>query len=189
MAVEIERKFLVTGHGWQGAILRSSELRQAYLSSRETTSVRVRVRDGVRATLTIKSALRGTARDEFEYAIPVDDAEQLFALRDGALIEKTRYEVRAGLDLWEVDVFVGDNAGLVLAEIELEEAGTTFHRPDWLGGEVTDDKRYYNNVLATHPYKDWRDGDRPGTGGSVKHGPDGEVPDKAGKGADLPSNI
>lgn len=155
MATEIERKFLVTGDGWRGAVVRSFDLRQAYLSRGDTASVRVRVRDGLRAALTIKSAVPGMTRDEFEYDIPVADADAMFALRDGALIEKRRHEVRVGPDLWEVDVFAGDNEGLIVAEIELTRPDAPFERPDWLGEEVTDDRRYYNNALATVPFKDW----------------------------------
>lgn len=155
MATEIERKFLVTGDGWRASVVRSFDLRQAYLSRGDTASVRVRVRDGLRAALTIKSAVPGMTRDEFEYDIPVADADAMFALRDGALIAKRRYEVRVGGDLWEIDVFEGDNDGLVVAEIELSRPDAPFERPDWLGEEVTDDRRYYNNALATVPFKDW----------------------------------
>ena len=115
----------------------------------------MRVRDGLRATLTVKSAVAGTTRDEYEYDIPVADADAMFALRDGALIAKTRHEVRIGADLWEVDVFAGDNAGLVVAEIELTRPDASFGRPDWLGAEVTEDPRYYNSALVARPFKDW----------------------------------
>lgn len=158
MAVEIERKFLVAGDGWRGGVKRSSELRQAYLRRGGRASVRVRIRDGVRATLTIKSASAGPTRDEFEYEIPVVDADRMMTLRDGAAIEKTRHDVPIGPHVWEIDVFSGDNDGLVVAEIELDRVDAPFERPDWLGAEVTDDRRYYNSALVSRPYKDWRAG-------------------------------
>lgn len=157
MSVEIERKFLVAGTGWRSAVVRRSELRQGYLDRSDKVSIRVRVRDGVRAALTIKSASPGMTRDEFEYDIPVADAERLFPLCAGALIEKVRHEVRQGDLMWEIDVFGGDNAGLTVAEIELPSENTPFDRPAWLGEEVTEERRYYNSALVAHPYKDWSD--------------------------------
>lgn len=149
MAREIERKFLVAGDGWRQDAVAAKSLRQAYIARTGELSARVRIVDGTLATLTIKSAQPGVARSEFEYAIPVPDALELIGMRQGSLIEKTRHIVDAGGGLkWEVDVFAGAHDGLVIAEIELPDAGFAFERPDWLGREVTDDPAYYNATLA-----------------------------------------
>ncbi|MBS0535325.1 MAG: CYTH domain-containing protein [Proteobacteria bacterium] len=148
MGVEIERKFLVASDAWRCEVASHSDIRQAYLAVSESSSVRVRIRNAA-AFLTIKSAGPAIRRDEFEYPIPLGDAEALLALRTGRLIEKRRYIVpHAGLR-WEIDVFSGDLAGLVIAEIELPNETAPFARPAWLGGEVTDDARYANASLAT----------------------------------------
>lgn len=144
MAVEIERKFLVSGDGWRGGPGR--RLVQGYLSESGAATVRVRIDDGD-AFLTIKGDDPGRSRPEFEYAIPLADAQDLLRLCRRPLIEKTRYEVEhAGL-VWEVDVFEGDNAGLVIAEVELDSAGQAVELPPWVGDEVTDDLRYRNSNL------------------------------------------
>jgi adenylate cyclase len=148
MATEIERKFLVAGDGWKTAVTHSLDIRQAYLSVTDTNTVRVRLRGGA-AFLTIKSAGAGPTRQEFEIAIPFADAEAMLALRTGRIIEKRRHIVPAGLLRWEIDVFAGDLAGLVIAEIELPTETANFERPDWLGAEVTGDPRYGNSWLAT----------------------------------------
>jgi adenylate cyclase len=161
MALEIERKFLVTGDGWRTAAHEVVPMGQGYLndagSLREGTmnaSVRVRIAGGA-AFLNIKSRELGHTRQEFEYPIPVEDARALLALCVGGRIEKRRHLVRHAGHLWEVDEFLGDNAGLVVAEIELGRADEAFERPGWLGGEVTDDPRYYNLALAERPYARW----------------------------------
>ena len=155
MALEIERKFLVQNDAWRTQALRSERMRQGYLISDEFNSVRVRV-SGEQAKLNIKSANIGVSRTEFEYAIPVSDAETMLAtLCRGPLIEKTRYWVQVGTHEWEVDAFEGDNAGLVVAELELEAEDEAYQKPDWAGLEVTQDKRYYNAYLAHCPYKNW----------------------------------
>lgn len=154
MGIEIERKFLVTGDQWrQGAGVRYS---QGYLSRDKARTVRVRVA-GDKAFLTIKGVSRGAARAEFEYEIPVAEAEQLLELSDGPLIRKLRYKVRHDGLTWEVDEFLGDNTGLVVAEVELTSEDQTFTKPSWVGKEVTDDQRYYNSNLASHPYSQWHD--------------------------------
>lgn len=152
MGVEVERKFLVQGIGWvtgTGVLYR-----QGYLNRDKTRTVRVRIA-GDAAFLTVKGVSVGATRAEFEYAIPLADAEGLLALCDGPLIEKTRHLVRVDGTLWEVDVFAGDNAGLVVAEVELTAEDQPFARPDWLGAEVTHDVRYFNSNLATQPYCLW----------------------------------
>ena len=149
MRVEIERKFLVEGDGWRRGDPSGERFCQGYLAERRAT-VRVR-RAGNRASVTIKGQRRGIARPEFEYLIPVDDAEQLLAMCRKPLIEKTRYSVRHNGHKWAVDVFDGDNAGLVLAEIELRDPEERFERPDWLGPEVTHNPRYRNSTLSMAP--------------------------------------
>ena len=148
MGVEIERKFLVASDAWRSEVKRHSDIRQAYLSVNETSSVRVRIDDAA-AFLTVKSAGPALRRDEFEYPIPVADAEALLALRTGRLIEKRRHVVPQGALRWEIDVFSGALAGLVIAEIELPDETTPIARPAWLGAEVTGDGRYANASLAT----------------------------------------
>ena len=155
MAIEIERKFLVVGDGWRDQVEDETRLVQGYLTEDARTTVRVRIR-GETAWLTLKGATQGISRLEFEYPIPVADAETLLReLAVSPLIEKTRYRVRHGGHLWELDVFAGANAGLVLAELELERVDEVFERPDWLGAEVSDDPRYFNANLARHPYGAW----------------------------------
>lgn len=156
MASEIERKFLVQGDGWRAGV--PQRLCQCYLNRDKERTVRVRIA-GDKAFLTIKGVTRGATRAEFEYEIPMQDAQQMLALSDGPILEKVRHVLVHEGSRWEVDEFLGDNAGLVIAEIELESEGQPFSRPPWLGQEVTNDRRYYNSNLAGHPYRDWR-GDR-----------------------------
>ena len=160
MAIEIERKFLVVNDTWRAAADAGMRLRQGYLSrvtgaDAVRSSVRVRT-DGERAFLNIKSATLGIRRQEYEYPIPLADAEAMLAeLCVGAVVEKTRYHVASGAHVWEIDVFAGDNTGLVVAEIELDDESESFQRPGWLGEEVSDDPRYYNVCLADRPYCRW----------------------------------
>ncbi len=153
MKVEIERKFLVHGDGFLREAVGCRRLEQGYICRESGRTVRVRMDDG-RGWLTIKgrSTADGTSRNEWEWEIPADEARALLGLCTGKIIRKDRYIVPAaaacgGLK-WEVDVFHGDHEGLVLAEIELEDADCGFERPDWLGEEVTGDRRYYNSVLS-----------------------------------------
>jgi adenylate cyclase len=160
MGIEIERKFLVRHDGWRADADGGTRLRQGYLSrvtgpNAVRSSIRVRT-DGARAFLNIKGATLGIRRQEYEYAIPAADAEAMLAdLCVGAVVEKIRYEVAVAGHLWEIDVFAGANAGLVVAEIELQNEAEDFLRPDWLGTEVSDDPRYYNVCLAERPYCNW----------------------------------
>ena len=161
MALEIERKFLVRGEGWRIAAHRVIPMAQGYINDLgaldhggQKASVRVRIQ-GDQAFLNVKSCESGHTRQEFEYPIPVADARDLLALCVGGRIEKRRHFVELGGHLWEVDEFFGDNAGLVVAEIELDDADEIFERPDWLGAEVTDEVRYYNVALAARPYSSW----------------------------------
>ena len=155
MALEIERKFLVKNDAWRGAVECEWRILQGYLATTGDLTVRVRMR-GDDAFLTIKGPPRGPVRSEFEYAIPPEDGEAM--LRELAilpLIDKIRYRVPCGTHYWDLDVFAGDNAGLVLAEIELEREHEPFARPAWAGLEVTGDLRYSNANLARRPFKDW----------------------------------
>ncbi|MBK1734487.1 adenylate cyclase [Halorhodospira abdelmalekii] len=156
MAQEIERKFLITSEAWQAHADAGQRMRQGYLVGAERASIRVRTAAD-QAWLNIKSATLGVERQEYEYAIPLTDAEEILAtLCTPPLIEKTRYAVRWGAHTWEIDVFEGDNAGLVVAEIELASADEPFERPPWVGREVSDDPKYYNVCLVHHPYSQWK---------------------------------
>jgi adenylate cyclase len=155
MGREIERKFLLRSEAWRDEVEHSMRLVQGYLARGDRSAVRVRIKGDV-AELNIKHTLDGINRLEYEYEIPVGDAREILehvALRP--LIDKTRHHVRHGGHLWEIDEFYGDNAGLVMAEIELEDADQAFDRPDWLGQEVSDDPRYYNSNLSRLPYSQW----------------------------------
>lgn len=165
MGIEIERKFLLRDEGWRAAVERSEHLRQGYLLSggvaggsvardQSAATVRVRVADA-KAWLNIKQAVAGVARAEFEYPLPLADAEVMLATLCGGIVEKTRHQVRIGATLFEVDEFAGDNSGLVVAEVELPAADAPFARPPWLGAEISSLHRYYNAALAIHPYSRW----------------------------------
>lgn len=155
MAQEIERKFLVdTGTiDWEEASGRE-RMRQGYLLNEKGRNIRVRIA-GTRAFLTIKGKAEGITRPEYEYAIPVEDAEGLLRLTDGRLIEKTRYYFEIAGHTWEVDVFEGENLGLIVAEIELASEDEPFEKPFWAGEEVTHNPRYLNAQLLLHPFKTW----------------------------------
>ncbi|HET8707598.1 MAG TPA: CYTH domain-containing protein [Pseudomonadales bacterium] len=154
MAIEIERKFLVKRSRWQPQG-EPVTIRQGYLKATGESVVRVRTK-GQRGFLTVKGKTHGMSRLEFEYEIPLADANQMLdSLAEGPLIEKQRFLIPQGLHLWEVDVFFGDNAGLMVAEIELQDPAEPFTKPDWVGEEVTEDARYFNSNLALHPYKVW----------------------------------
>lgn len=148
MALEIERKFLVRTDGWREAVRDSRRLCQGYLARTSRVVVRVRIADDAEARITVKGCGSALVRQEFEYDIPVEDARALMQLTLGRVVEKRRHIVPAGDETWEVDVFEGEHAGLVLAEIELDREDAAFARPDWLGEEVTGDERYYNVALA-----------------------------------------
>lgn len=154
-AVEIERKFLVKGD-YKTAAYASSRVMQGYLSSVPERNVRVRLRDD-KGYLTVKgkSNAAGTSRFEWEKEISGKEAEELLRLCEPGTIDKTRYLVKAGQHTFEVDEFHGENEGLTLAEIELNSEDENFEHPQWLGKEVTGDKRYYNSHLTKHPFRTW----------------------------------
>lgn len=156
MGVEIERKFLVEGDAWR-KLGEATLLRQGYLSTDPARTVRVRI-DGERAFLTIKGQSVGASRGEWEYPIPVAEAAELLdRLCQQPLVEKFRHRIASGPHTWEVDEFLGANAGLVVAEIELASEDEAFGKPDWLGREVTGDARYFNSSLIRQPYSQWKD--------------------------------
>ncbi len=152
---EIERKFLVLNEDWRALATSAIPMRQGYLNNEKRCSVRVRI-SGDEAHLNIKGATIGAKRLEFEYPIPLEQASIILdSLSAGPLIEKVRYLIPQGHLIWEIDVFSGDNAGLVVAEIELSDADEAFDIPTWIGEEVTHDTRYYNTRLSREPYSTW----------------------------------
>lgn len=153
MATEIERKFLVVGEEWK-LNTTPTLYRQGYLNSHSERTVRVRIVD-TQAFLTIKSKNTGIIRQEFEYPIPLADANQLLALCETPPLEKYRYRIVIHQHIWEVDEFIGVNKGLVVAEIELSNEHESFLKPQWCGKEVSTDNRYYNSQLTLHPYSTW----------------------------------
>ncbi len=154
MPTEIERKFLVKNDDWR-SLGTGVFYCQGYLVSTPSKTVRVRIADE-QAYLTIKGATTGIARAEYEYAIPVDHAQELLqTLCEPPLIQKTRYRVEWGGLVWEIDEFAGENRGLIVAEVELTDEKQAIALPDWIGVEVSDDSRYYNANLAKHPYCRW----------------------------------
>ena len=152
MGIEIERKFLTTGDEWRNA--NATYCCQGYLNPDKQRTVRVRIA-GDKAMLTIKGPTAGASRQEFEYQIPVEDAQQMMKLVDGPVVTKNRYIVEHSGLVWEVDEFLGDNEGLVVAEVELESEQQEIEFPDWVGEEVTSDKRYFNSSLSVKPFKEW----------------------------------
>lgn len=155
MGMEIERKFLVKGDAWrEGAC--GTAFRQGYLSSARERTVRVRTAGG-RGFLTVKGPTSGVTRAEFEYEIPLADAERMLdELAERPLVEKMRYRIPQGPYVWEIDEFFGENEGLIVAEIELPDEDAEFERPEWLGEEVSSDPRYFNSNLVRNPYRNWR---------------------------------
>jgi adenylate cyclase len=154
VAEEIERKFLVSGEAWRETA-EGTRYRQGFLSTEPERTVRVRVA-GPRGSITVKGKNVGARRAEFEYEIPVADAERMLdTLCQRPLIEKIRYTLPVGPHTWEIDVFEGSNAGLVVAEIELSSEDEAFEKPAWVGDEVTDDPRYFNSNLVANPYQTW----------------------------------
>ena len=154
MAMEIERKFLVTGTEWQEA--EPTYYCQGYLNRDRSRTVRVRIA-GNAGLLTVKGLTTGTSREEYEYPIPLDDAKAMLRLCDGPSVEKHRRVIIYGGLNWEVDEFLGDNAGLVVAEVELDSEEQEIALPEWVGVEVTGDARYFNSSLSRNPYNSWHE--------------------------------
>ncbi len=155
--LEIERKFLVKSDDFKEQAFAKNNIAQGYLSSVPERTVRVRIK-GEKAYLTIKGIGHqgGMSRFEWENQIPLDEAAELLKLCEKDKIEKTRYEIKSGNHIYEVDEFYGENEGLIMAEIELQSETENFDKPDWLGEEVTNDERYYNAYLSKNPFKNWR---------------------------------
>ncbi|MEJ8676398.1 CYTH domain-containing protein [Chromobacterium amazonense] len=153
MALEIERRFRVNGDSWRG-LAPGVQYRQGYLSVEKERTVRVRV-VGQQAWLTLKGNISDVTRHEFEYAIPLADAQTIMGAMCPMVVDKLRHRIEHGGFVWEVDEFFGDNAGLVLAEIELPSEDTAFGKPAWLGEEVTHDGRFTNAYLSKHPFSRW----------------------------------
>jgi len=155
MPLEIERKFLVRSDAWRSQVDSRDLMRQGYLSPGAGCSIRARIA-GEQAWLNLKAKRSGMTRLEFEYAIPRNEADRILdELCTGPLVEKYRHRIAMGDLVWEIDEFLGANAGLIVAEIELPSEDADFARPDWLGEEVTEDERYYNFNLAQKPYTEW----------------------------------
>lgn len=155
MPLEIERKFLVRKNIWEKCEKPSGELfRQGYLLTDPTKTIRVR-QTSDKGFITIKGISVGATRTEYEYEIPVTEAEELLNQFSGSELSKNRYKIVFEGKLWEVDEFLGDNEGLIVAEIELESEDENFTLPDWVGEEVTSEEQYYNSNLTLNPYKNW----------------------------------
>lgn len=156
MSQEIERKFLVEDDSYRTMASSSNRIAQGYICRTSGRTVRVRIR-GDKGYLTIKgpSVDGGLSRYEWEHEIPLREAEELMRLCDGGIIDKVRHLVPVGRHIFEVDEFLGDNEGLVMAEVELDAVDETFEKPSFLGREVTGDRRYYNSCLTAHPFKEW----------------------------------
>ncbi len=160
MGTEIERKFLLGDASWRALVQTTERFQQGYLANTSLASVRVRIAEQLggevtEAWLSVKSMTPSLVRQEFEYRIPVEEATALLALCEGPLLDKMRHFVPVGQHLFEIDEFAGDNAGLIVAEVELEAPEETFPRPAWLAQEVTHLERYYNFRLARYPYNAW----------------------------------
>jgi len=152
VAIEIERKFLVKDDAWRNLVTERAHIRQAYLALGGKATIRVRIKDERSATLTVKSRSAKLRRLELEYPIPVADAQALMGLRRGSVVEKVRHIVPHAGATWEVDVFAGENAGLIIAEVELPHEDYRLELPPFVGAEVTGRAEYYNSSLAARPY-------------------------------------
>jgi len=156
MAIEIERKFLIKDDFWRNESDEGTPIKQGYLNSTTERTVRVRIY-GNKGFITIKGKNENLTRKEFEYEIPLNDAVELLKLCERPIIEKTRFLLYQDNNTWEIDVFDGENEGLIIAEIELTSESDTFKIPSWLGEEVSHDTRYYNSSLIINPYINWRE--------------------------------
>ena len=154
MKVEIERKFLAKNEDWKRLIVEKHTIQQGYLNTNKSCNVRVRIMNNL-AFITIKGKRVNTARPEFEYEIPLNDAESILKLSKTSIIKKTRYTVNHKGQIWEIDQFEGDNQGLVIAEIELKQKDEAISLPNWIGIEISNDERFYNLSLSINPFKNW----------------------------------
>lgn len=154
MAVETERKFLVSGDAWR-SLGEPVPYAQGYLARGDGVTVRIRIA-GEKAFFTVKGPVVGISRPEFEYPVPLGDAREMIKLCKDPVIEKTRTRIPHGAHVWEVDEFGGQNRGLIIAEVELSSPDENVTLPPWIDAEVTGDPRYFNSNLAVHPYRDWQ---------------------------------
>ena len=154
MGIEIERKFLVTTTTWKNNVTGSQSYRQGYLNRDPNRTVRIRLAEP-KAWITVKSSTDGLRRHEYEYEIPFADGEEMLAICEIPIIEKVRHLSEVGGLVWEIDEFLGDNVGLIVAEVELESEEQAFEKPPWAGEEVTHDVRYYNSHLSQNPFSAW----------------------------------
>jgi adenylate cyclase len=155
MALEIERKYLVINDNWEDGVRSQTVIKQGYLATTSKASVRVRV-EGEEANINIKGSNVGISRREYEYPIPLEEGEELLEhLVTDTVIDKIRYKVKCGAHVWDLDLFQGANQGLVIAEVELSHEDEAFEMPEWVGEEVSGERRYYNASLVKHPYCDW----------------------------------
>lgn len=164
MAREIERKFLLKNQSWKKQAYQETLFAQGYLNDiadkNAKSSVRVRI-EGQRANMNIKSLEIGLSRDEYEYEIPYDEAKRMLAtLAVGPVVEKIRYLVKVGSHTWEVDEFLGDNQGLVVAEVEMQSEDEQIQIPDWAAREVTNEVRFYNVSLSKQPFNSWTENEK-----------------------------
>ncbi len=154
MAQEIERKFLLKNENWKKEVSSQSSIKQGYLNSNPERTVRIRIRNN-QGFLTIKSKNKGAVRNEFEYEIPLEEAEELILLCEQPVIEKIRYLVPKNNHIWEIDIFEGANQGLEVAEIELSHVNESFELPSWVDKDVTHETKYYNSQLIKMPFTAW----------------------------------
>ena len=154
MAIEIERKFLLASEDWKAISDGGTTIKQGYLNSNPERTTRVRVK-GKQGFLTVKGKSEGTKRLEFEYEIPLEDAVEMLDLCEKPIIEKIRYEVALNGNVWEIDAFDGENKGLVVAEVELEDENQKVILPDWIGEEVSHERKYFNSALIKNPFLTW----------------------------------
>lgn len=154
MAIEIERKFLLATEEWRNQINKQTIIKQGYLNSHPERTTRIRIK-GEKGFFTVKGKSNGNSRLEFEYEIPLSDAEVLLQLCEKPIIEKTRFEIYLDNHTWEIDEFEGENKGLVVAEIELQSEDELFTKPNWLGKEVSDQSKYFNSSLIKNPFSRW----------------------------------
>ncbi|WP_147677711.1 CYTH domain-containing protein [Algibacter pacificus] len=154
--VEIERKFLVKSEAFKAEAYKQTRICQGFLNTNKERTVRVRLK-GEQGFITVKglSSKNGVSRFEWEKEIPKEEAEALLDLCEPSIIDKTRYEIKKGQHIFEVDEFYGENSGLIVAEIELNSENETYIKPEWLGDEVTGDVKYYNSLLSKQPFKSW----------------------------------
>lgn len=160
MAKEIERKFLVENNGWKDFTVKGKFYRQGYIPTAKGATIRVRIIKEKKAYFTIKGPTHGLTRSEYEYKIPISDARQILHELCPHIVEKTRYKIREGSLVWEVDLYHGTNEGLITVEVELDSEAQQINVPSWVGKEVTTESKYSSSSLARTPYSLWKASER-----------------------------